>query len=272
MKSAFRVSLLCLIISALTAGGCVQALNGRLALPGEHELVRGQLVFHSDFAVASQHRLLEELIARRADLKGRLGLPVSDEPIHVYLFDDEEEFGTFVDLYHPEFPQRRAFFLETDTRLVVYAQWGDRVAEDLRHEIVHAYLHSAIPNLPLWLDEGLAEYFEVPRGLRGLNRDHLDQLSDRLEKGTWRPDAARLENLDRNLELTLDDYAESWAWVHLMLETPLEGQAILPTYLSDLRRHGSALPISVQLARHVDQPDRALVEHIRGLVGLASKP
>jgi hypothetical protein len=71
-------------------------------------------------------------------------------------------------VHHPNLPRRRAFFVETDTRLSVYAYWGDRVAEDLRHEVVHGYLHAVVPHLPLWLDEGLAEYFEVPRGLSGL--------------------------------------------------------------------------------------------------------
>ena len=47
--------------------------------------------------------------------------------------------------------------METDTRLTVYAYWGDRVAEDLRHEVTHGYLHTMVPHVPLWLDEGLAQ-------------------------------------------------------------------------------------------------------------------
>ena len=142
----------------------------RLTLPASHTVVREQLVVHSDFPVAATHRLLEELTARRMDLSDRLQIPVSEEPIHMYLFDDADRFGGFIRLNYPDFPPRRAYFLETDTRLQVYAQWGDRVAEDLRHEVTHGYLHSVVPNLPLWLDEGLAEFFEVPRGNRGLNR------------------------------------------------------------------------------------------------------
>src|SRR6185295_16292773 len=100
----------------------------------------------------------------------------SDEPIHVYLFESGPVFTEFMHAHYPSFPQRRAFFVETDTRLTVYAQWGDRVAEDLRHEVSHGYLQSIIRNLPLWLDEGLAEYFEVPRGTQGFNRPHVDEL------------------------------------------------------------------------------------------------
>ena len=192
-------------------------------------------------------------------------MPVSDEAIHVYLFENADRFEGFVRLYHPRFPDRRAFFLETDTRLMIYAQWGDRVAEDLRHEMTHGYLHAVVPNLPLWLDEGLAEYFEVPRGSRGLNRAHLEQALDRVQRGEWEPDLARLEALDPDFDMTLVDYAESWAWVHFLLETPMERYGILPDYLGDLRHSGSAEPVSGRLGRCLPDPGGALVEHIRRL-------
>ena len=103
-------------------------------------------------------------------------MPRQMSPIHVYLFEDADRFHEFVREERPDFPNRRAFFVETDTRLEVYAHWGGYVGEDLRHEVTHAYLHSVLPSIPLWLDEGLAEYFEVPRGRQGLNRDHLSRV------------------------------------------------------------------------------------------------
>jgi len=259
MKSA--VGLLCL--SSLFVGtGCIAGWGSRLSLPAGHTLVREQLVIHSDFPLASQHRLLEELSARRLDLTQRLGLPTSDEPIDVYLFESAERFHAFVRLYHPEFPSRRAFFLETDTRLMVYAQWGDRVAEDLRHEVTHGYLHSVVPNLPLWLDEGLAEFSEVSRGARGLHRQHLAEFAELLRQGPWQPDLTRLESFDPAYDMTQLDYAEAWAWVHFLLETPNESLEILPAYLHDLRRYGSAEPVSVRLRQVYPNPERALLEHI----------
>ena len=66
--------------------------------------------------------------------------------------------------------------METDARLAVYAQWGDRMAEDLRHEVTHGYLHSVVPDVPQWLDEGIAKFYEVPRGQRGLNCPLFDRL------------------------------------------------------------------------------------------------
>ncbi|GAG46220.1 unnamed protein product, partial [marine sediment metagenome] len=96
------------LLAGLFGAGCAGPWTHRLTLPTGNELVREQLVFHSDFPLPSQHRLFEELIVRRRDLAERLRAPVSDEPIHVYLFEDAERFDTFVRLYHPEFPDRRA--------------------------------------------------------------------------------------------------------------------------------------------------------------------
>jgi len=267
MKPNLQMISMALLFGVLAVGGCVQPLQTRLTLPDRYLVVRDQLVFYSDFPLASHHRLLEELLAERGDLCGQLALPVSNEPIHIYLFETAQRFEAFMRLRHPNYPQRRAFFLETDTRLEVYAQWGDRVAEDLRHEVAHGYLHSVVPSLPMWLDEGLAEYFEVPRGSHGLNRDHLNQLAERLAHGRWQPNLVRLEGLDPAVDMGSGDYAESWAWVHFLLETCPEHRDWLRDHLRQLRERGSVAPLSAHLNRMFNRPEEALVAHIRYLAG-----
>ena len=205
--------------------GCAR-LRAAPALPQRHSMTLDQLMIHSDAPLPQHHRLLDELQQQRSRLTVKLGLGVSDEPIHVYLFPTSQGLDAYMRVYFPDLPQRRAFFVETDTRLTVYAYWGDRVAEDLRHEVAHGYLHAVVPRLPLWLDEGLAEYFEVPRGLDGLNRPHVDQLVAELGRG-WKPDVQRLERLRETGEMTQIDYAESWAWVHFLLETTPQRRQLL---------------------------------------------
>ena len=147
MYPKLPISLLLLTFTAIS--GCSVPAKPQPTLPQQHEIIREQLHIYCDFPLASQHRLLEELTARRFDLGRDLGLPLSDEPIQVYLFENGARMAQFVQLFHPDFPSRRAFFVETDTRLVVYAHWSDRVAEDLRHEITHGYLHNMVLHLPL---------------------------------------------------------------------------------------------------------------------------
>jgi hypothetical protein len=235
------------------------------ALPERNTIIRDQLVIHSDFGLSPDHRLIEELAARRGDVAELLRLPKTEEPIDIYLFNSADTFREFITRHHPELPRRRAFFVKTDTRLAVYAHWGDRVAEDLRHEVAHGYLHAAVPNLPLWLDEGLAEYFEVPRGHHGLNTPHVAQLQATAAQDEWRPNLRRLEALASPGAMTQLDYAESWAWVHFLLETTDERRAVLRDYLQTLRREGAAPPMSVAVRAVHFEPDRTLLEYVNGL-------
>ena len=55
---------------------------------------------------------------------------------------------------------------------MVFAYEGDEFEVDLRHECTHALLNAALPVTPLWLDEGLAEYFEVEAGQRAAGHPH----------------------------------------------------------------------------------------------------
>lgn len=249
---------------ALAPSGCARWRKPTTTVPVANSVVRDQLVIHSDWPLPSQHRLVEELCQQRWDVLGKLSLPPSNEPIHVFLFDTGERFNAFMRLHYPDFPIRRAFFVETDTRLAVYAHWGDRVAEDLRHEVAHGYLHSVVPNLPLWLDEGLAEYFEVPRGNNGLNRPHVIELANRLSTG-WRPDLRRLETLSSVGEMTQMHYAESWLWVHFLLETSRDRQELLCTYLTRLRSAATSGPLSLEVRRTHSHPEGLLVEYLQTL-------
>ena len=236
-----------LATSFLSAGSCAR-WHSTPRLPTRNSIVLDQLVIYSDSPLPEHHRLLEELRSQRALVSTKLGLPISDEPIHVYLFPTAEKLDTFMRVNYPAMPQRRAFFVESDTRLSIYAYWGDRVAEDLRHEVAHGYLHAAVPHLPLWLDEGLAEYFEVPRGASGMNRPHLDQLAGALSHD-WRPDLQRLEQLRTTDDLTQIEYAESWAWVHFMLESSPQRLTILQSYLQALKKSQTPELISDALRR-----------------------
>jgi len=137
--------------------------------------------------------------------------------------------------------------------------------EDLRHEVAHGYLHSAIPNLPLWIDEGLAEYFEVPRGYGGLNQPHVDLLSDSIERDDWKPSLKRLESLTDSSQMGQREYAESWAWVYFMLNSPPDRREILTGYLADLRLKGAAEPISARLAALNVEPEGPLTKYIATL-------
>jgi hypothetical protein len=247
--------------------GLPRALSGPTAagLPSRTELQAGQLVIHADFPLAGQHRLVRELDGMRVDVSQKLGLPISDEPVNLYLFENPERYDAFVAARFPTFPARRAFFVETDTTLSVFAAWQDRVAEDLRHETTHGYVHAVVPAVPLWLDEGIAEYFELPQSGQGRHEQHLAHLAGRLIEGTWRPDMPRMESLASAGEMSQDHYAEAWCWVHWLLVDP-ERQAVLQEYLADLRRDPATPPLSVRLRQAFGgDGSTALKQHVEML-------
>jgi hypothetical protein len=248
----------------VSLAGC-RGLPQPAALPDLHVFRVGQLEFRSNFELSRDHRLVRELTAERDDICNALGLPTSDEVITVYLFRDAETYGQYLMRHFPGVPSRRAFFLETDTRLTVYAHWSDRVAEDLRHEVAHGYLHAVVPGIPLWLDEGLAEYFEVPRGQYGLNRPHLQLLSDLTEHNGWKPNLGRLERLTDAAQMEQRDYAESWAWVYALLNSEPEQRAIITKYLADVHSSGTIEPLSRRILANSSEPDETLAKYLAEL-------
>ena len=252
------------LVAAAVFSGC-SVWRGESQLPFRNSVVRDQLLIYSDFALPRHHRLLDELAGQREEVALRLQLPKSDEPIQVYLFESAERYNRYMQRHYPDFPLRRAFFVETDTQLAVFAHWGGRVAEDLRHEVAHGYLHAVVPNIPLWLDEGLAEYFEVPRGSNGLNRPHVDLLAQRQRSSSWRPDLPRLEGFTSPHQMQQIDYAEAWLWVQYLLDTTDERRSLFIGHLRELHERGRAAHVSEALAAQQPSPNEGLLDHLASL-------
>ena len=268
--SNFRLHLtslarLALAAVCITTFGCA-IHHAPPVLPEQHLLEAGQLEIHSDFQLPKSHRLVTELVAQRRDLANLLGVEPSEEPIHVFLFEQDKDYRQYMSNQHPDFPARRALFVKTDTQLKVYASWHPRVAEDLRHEVTHGYLHSAVSDIPLWLDEGLAEFFETGRANRGSHNPHIHLLKTRLKQGKWSPDLNRLEAIDEAEALTRLDYAESWLWVHFLLFSPaIQEQHLVQAHLIQLRKQGSAFSIAAAVDGRLDSVESALIEHLKSL-------
>lgn len=260
-----RLELAAIILSCAIVGQGCHWFRKPIELPNATRIDQDQLVIHCDFDLPQEHRLLQSLRAVRDGMQDKLGLATSGEAIHVYLFDDEARYRKYIQTNHPSFPNRRAFFLKDDATLSVYAHWGEQVAVDLRHEVAHGYLHAVASNVPLWLDEGIAEYFEVEPGKSGVNVPHLRMLMQRLDQGTWRPDMARLESLKSPAQMQQIDYAEAWLWTHWMLHSGPSRGWQLQGYLASLSRGTDLAPLA-----ETEFGDRAtrdeLIAHLLSLV------
>ena len=237
-------------------------------LPGRAGAHRvSQFVFYSDQPLKQNAPLFEELSRLRDQVFRDLRLPPSNTVVQVYLFDDQDRYERYMRFRYPELPKRRAFFVAHPgtpggpRELLVFTYWGDHLRQDLRHELTHALLNSVLTEVPLWLDEGLAEYYELPPEKNGVNPSHVDAL---VRAGAF-PDLATLERLDEVEQMGRAQYQEAWAWVHLMMHGPPEGRAVLLGYLQQLRVPGPPGPLLPRLREVYPAPSEALARHVARL-------
>jgi hypothetical protein len=249
---------LLLAIALPLAIGC-QSLGAVGAFPKRTTTQRGQLAFYTEGEHLPDDSAMAELDSLRLWLSVDLDIAIAPDTIRVYLLPDEEAYLKFMHVQYPHLPPRRAFFVHRDSRLMIYAYQHDRLQEDLRHEVTHGYLHATIPHIPLWLDEGLAEYYEVGREARGLNLPHAQLLLREYQAGRWEPDLRALEALAGLEDMTQLHYAESWAWVHLLMHTSESSRKMLVDHLSVLKHQDKPVPLSVMTSQ---LPSDMLVQHI----------
>lgn len=215
--------------------GCARTAPTLATLPKKYQIDDGDLRIRSDVKIPEADPLLVELRELRVEVTALFELPPPHRPVTVHLFADEEKYSHYMRSAYPDLPPRRAFFIGSPTELAVYAHWSPHVAEDLRHEYTHGVLHASLRTVPLWLDEGIAEYFEVPRHQRQRHPEHAPRLAVALSNG-WRPDLRRLEQIETVAQMQRADYQEAWAWVHFLLHEAPDGRELLVDYCQSLRK------------------------------------
>jgi hypothetical protein len=226
------------------------------------EYREGSFVYHADFPLTPYRPLLRSLSRLPQEISPVLAIPDSREPVHLFLFQQADTYQQYVQRHFPAVPKRRALFIKERGPGMVFAHASDAFAVDLRHETTHAVLHAALPLVPLWLDEGLAEYFEVPPSERAYGHPHLTAVRWGARWGRV-PDLARLEMTHELVRLNSDDYRAAWAWVHFMLHGPGVARATLRRYLLDIRAHAPAGRLQDRLARELPSLRRSFLRHFQ---------
>ncbi|MBI1314390.1 hypothetical protein GC176_24100 [bacterium] len=227
----------------------------------------GRFLVRSEFPIGGDDELAEflrHLDQHEADLVATLRLKPSDQPIVINLFTSRRGFLRAIRSVAPEATNRRAVFVRGDDAGRVYCYRHGELLTDLRHELTHAILHSMLPFLPLWLDEGLAEYFETPPTERASGHPSQQRVALAVKFGlTWRPNLTKLEAKNELSEVSLASYREAWAWVHFLLHGPPEVTQLLQRYLLTIQAEQPPGPFSAHLRQVVPDPERALTTHLK---------
>ncbi len=224
----------------------------------------GRFHIHSDFELASNEPLLSELGNIAGEVSRLLAIPTADQPIHVVLFASSKEYTRYIKNYFPNVPERRALFIQHRGPGMLFAHWHPDVRTDIRHEVVHGLLNDQSSPLPLWLDEGLAEYFEVPEASRMFGNPHLAQVIEGLDRD-YVPALNELEQLGTIEQLGTNQYRDSWAWAHFLLHRKPQTRQHLVQQLEMHRKNQETLPLSRVIAIELPNWRAEFAEHFRSL-------
>lgn len=227
----------------------------------------GRFIIRSEFPLDADPELaafLQSPDQHEADIVATLQLKPSQQTIVINLFASRREFLQTIREVAPEAAGRRAVFVRGDDAGHVYCYRHAELLTDLRHELTHAILHSMLPFLPLWLDEGLAEYFEAPPAERASGHPSQTRTSLSAKFGlTWRPKLTRLEAKNDLTDISLSNYREAWAWVHFLLHGPPEATNLLQRYLLMIQAEQPPGPLSAHLRQIIPNPEAALTAHLK---------
>ncbi|NLF70110.1 MAG: hypothetical protein GX575_13805 [Candidatus Anammoximicrobium sp.] len=247
---------LLLLLLAAPPSVCGQAARW----PDEYQV--GQFLCHADFPLMPYRPLLDSMPTLERDLIQALALRPSREPIYVFLFHTKQTYQSYLRQYFPDAPSRQALFIKDRGLGMIFAHVGDAFELDLRHECTHALLNAILPVTPLWLDEGLAEYFEVAAEERAGGNPHGKYVKFSAYLGQI-PGLEELEQLRDVSQMTRTRYRHAWAWVHFLLHGPPEAREELRRFLADLQALTPPGLLSRRLRQRLPDLDARFAEHCR---------
>ncbi len=204
----------------------------------------------------------QELSRLEQELQRTLAVPPTSARVEVFLLADERSHRSHLSELFPRAPYRRALYVQRGGQGAVYAYQHPELPVDLRHECTHALLHANLAMVPLWLDEGLAEYFEMPEAARAFDHPHLSTLRWNLRFGMLQT----VEDLQAHSELADMggvEYRFAWAWVHFMLHGPLGVHRALVDFLADIRRGEPPGLLSERLRAVAPDLDDRIFQHFK---------
>jgi len=223
----------------------------------------GAFIIRSEFPLQNEGRLLDEMEALGNDISRSLGIEIEGEATEVLLFNSRQSYQEYLSQRIPEGVNRPALFVKIENSSRVYAYRCPELATNLRHEATHALLHSSLAIVPLWLDEGLAEYFEVPEAQRSSGNPHLRSLKKWNSRFSWRLNLESLTVKEEMSQLTSNDYRDAFSVVHFFLHGPPEVRQLFREYFAEIQGGGAPDSLEVQLSRMYRHPSVAVSEHIR---------
>ncbi|MFN7448223.1 MAG: DUF1570 domain-containing protein [Pirellula sp.] len=180
------------------------------------------------------------------EIEQALAIKLENANIRLVVLANETEFDHYLKKNFPGLPKRRALFVQNRGPGLVFTYMHSDWLTDARHECTHALLHASGIKLPLWLDEGLAEYFEVESTEKGSHPTHRHAVESQLRYGQ----VVQIEDFEQNQNATTlspKEYRDAWSIVAFLLNHNEESKNALRAYIEDLRTGAAAGLLSRRL-------------------------
>jgi tetratricopeptide (TPR) repeat protein len=173
-------------------------------------------------------------------------LPV---PTVVYVFDTHKHLEPFLPMHNGRPASLGGYFQrDEDRNEIAFALEGfDENREIIFHEYAHLLVRNAVRAIPVWLNEGLAEYYSTYQLSPGGKRADIGRPIGRhvLRLREQFMPVANLIAVDKSSELYEEGarrsifYAEAWAATHYLMVERAGGPAAINAYVSGLAAGGN---------------------------------
>ena len=247
---------------AILCGLLLALAPGRAAWGWVEERQIGPYLIRSEFALRDVQGLVDDLGDLQSDIERQLGLKCEPKEIQIHLFKSRWSYVDYLSKRVPEGTKRQALFVQGTDAGRVYAYKHPGMEIDVRHETTHALLHTALPYVPMWLDEGFAEYFEVSPGMREKQNPHFRELKWAIWRG-WRPQLERLEAKRELQDMVKTDYRDAWGVIHFILHGPPAAREALATYFAEIESGKAPKPLSQHLRGKIPNLEQQIIDHLK---------
>jgi len=210
------------------------------------------LYFHYQREPRALSEAMEQLRALPERMAAFYRLKLTVKPAHVIIFANRAAYLSHLDKTLPKAPRRTSLFVVRGGNPTILTADGDSLKRDLLHESVHVinYANFGSENLPLWLDEGTAEWFEADEGQQA--KVHGEMIATIM--GNQRQALAvplkltSIERITTTMKADALSYAASWAWSRFLGDPATDCHQIWLRYLTDIQSGIAAGKLSHRLS------------------------
>ena len=197
-------------------------------------------------------------------------------PTIVYVVGNKKALDPLVPLYKGKPASIAGFFGQSSdmNHIVMSLEGFDESTQIAYHEYTHLLVRNAVRTLPVWLNEGLAEYYStyhlIDRGKAATvgraQRDHILLLRERYLPIATLIDVDQSSPMYNEGERRTIFYAESWALTHYLMVARPNGGETINRYVHEIAEGRPPVEaFTTAFGKTPVELDKELRDYLRGL-------